>query len=244
MTRRYDSKRLSHGRLSDRVLGWVPVWLVDQCDWSGSHPTVKLKAQVPSGAIQLWSWDHRFHLELSKALTHVRCGWSIGVRDRDSLDGSLKNWESAVLWGEVTFTEDVYIYIYIQKKTGHTVDSCYQHQNFGQLFSLKVGTATSRMDDPCWWYFFRFQGGRGRLHQEFQVPKMEGFNKKNLCFLAILEVGKFPYPLAVSIQPIWVVHTSILGTWNVWWFFLGEGGQRLVCKPHEWYPLFPKKCGS
>ena len=86
---------------------WVPVWLVDQCDWSGSHPTVKLKAQVPSGAIQLWSWDHRFHLELSKALTHVRCGWSIGVRDRDSLDGSLKNWESAVLWGEVTFTEDV-----------------------------------------------------------------------------------------------------------------------------------------
>ena len=48
--------------------------------------------------------------------------------------------------------------------------------------------------------------------KNFRYLKWMVSTKKTLCFLAILEVGKFPYPLAVSIQPIWVVHTSILGT--------------------------------
>ena len=89
-----------------------------------------------------------------------------------------------------------------------------------------------------------FQGGRGRLHQEFQVPKMEGFNKKKRMFFGYFGGGEIP----VSISRI---HTAYIGVSYLHFrylkclvFFLGEGGQRLVCKPHEWDPLFPKKCGS
>ena len=59
---------------------------------------MKLKAQVPYGSIQVQK-------ELSKALTHVRCGWSIGVRELRPIRQREKDLVSAVLWG-VTFSED------------------------------------------------------------------------------------------------------------------------------------------
>ena len=133
--------------------------------------------------------------------------------------------------------------IYLEKKkTSVTVDSCYQHQNFGATFSaLKVGTTTSRMDDPCWWYFFRFQGGRGRLHQEFQVPKMDGFNKKNLMFFGYFGGGEIP----VSISRI---HTAYMGGSYLHFrylkclvVFLGGGGSKASVQTSRMRPTFPKK---
>ena len=52
-------------------------------------------------------------------------------------------------------------------------------------------------------------------HQEFQVPKMEGFLK--LIFRLFLGMGKLPYISRIHTAYIGE-DSSILGTWNVWWY--------------------------